>query len=172
MERIQVVAIGDVEPMLLKSVCSAVTEVLGNECRVGKGVPIPEFAYNQSRQQHSADALLNALPAESGQRMLGIADRDLYVPELNFVFGLADPRTRRAVIALPRLREEFYNRPENRVLYFDRAAKEALHELGHTFGLPHCSDRHCVMSFSNTLADTDYKSKQFCEACQSAVRGK
>ncbi len=170
MDLVQVVAVGDVDPMLLKSVCAAVTEMLGYECRVGDGVRMPDVAYNARREQYSANALLDALPEETGKRTLGVSDRDLYVPQLNFVFGLADPHTRRAVIALPRLREEFYGRPANRVLFFDRAAKETLHELGHTYGLGHCSNRRCVMTFSNTLADTDYKGKPFCDDCKATIK--
>jgi archaemetzincin len=44
--------------------------------------------------------------------------------------------------------------------------KEAVHELGHTYGLSHCRDIHCVMCFSNTLGDTDRKGVRFCAACE------
>lgn len=43
--------------------------------------------------------------------------------------------------------------------------KEAVHELGHTFGLVHCIDPKCVMFFSNSLADTDNKNTKFCKKC-------
>ena len=43
-----------------------------------------------------------------------------------------------------------------------RAATEAIHELGHTFGLRHCSRPSCVMWFSNTLAETDRKDVRPC----------
>ena len=38
-----------------------------------------------------------------------------------------------------------------------RAATEAVHEVGHTFGLVHCLDRRCPMSLSIDLADLDGK---------------
>lgn len=87
--------------------------------------------------------------------------------ELNFVFGLADRATARAIIALPRLRQSFYGLPDDIALFRERAIKEAVHELGHTFGLGHCRDRRCVMAFSNSLADTDRKGQEFCERCQA-----
>jgi len=91
---------------------------------------------------------------------------DLYVSSLNFVFGLADQENRRAIIALPRLRQSYYGLPDDTDLFKQRALKEAVHELGHVFGMRHCDDRRCVMAFSNSLADTDCKSHDFCSRCR------
>jgi len=44
--------------------------------------------------------------------------------------------------------------------------KEAVHELGHTYGLKHCPNPACVMHFSNSLHDTDLKGWKFCPNCQ------
>ncbi len=101
---------------------------------------------------------------------MGIVDLDLCVPELNFVFGLADPAGGRTVLALPRLRDSFYGGWENQALFLARAAKEAIHEVGHTYGLEHCMNRSCVMAFSNSLLDTDRKSQRFCTRCTSKLQ--
>lgn len=39
---------------------------------------------------------------------------------------------------------------------------EAIHELGHAYGLGHCGDPHCVMWFSNTVAESDRKGMRLC----------
>jgi len=70
------------------------------------------------------------------------------------------------VIALPRLRQSFYDLPEDEALFHQRAVKEAVHELGHTYGLGHCRNPHCVMSFSNSLLDVDRKERDFCFPCR------
>jgi archaemetzincin len=44
--------------------------------------------------------------------------------------------------------------------------KEAIHELGHSYGLAHCSRPKCVMFFSNSLQDTDRKRSAFCVDCR------
>jgi archaemetzincin len=96
---------------------------------------------------------------------LGIIDADLYVPGLNFVFGEADLMGCCALISLTRLRQEFYSLPADSGLFFQRVAKEAVHEIGHTLGLNHCPDVRCVMHFSNSLEDTDIKSSYLCANC-------
>lgn len=95
------------------------------------------------------------------ERLLGVVDRDLFVPGLNFIFGLAQ-KGGPALIALPRLRPEFWGQPADQKLLLQRAIKEAIHELGHTYRLDHCADPLCVMHFSNTLQETDRKSDRFC----------
>jgi archaemetzincin len=64
------------------------------------------------------------------------------------------------------LNEEFYGLKEDRALFELRVLKEALHELGHTFGLLHC-ENNCVMIFSNSIEDTDNKPPQFCPRCSN-----
>jgi archaemetzincin len=166
-----VVGVGPVETDILAYLCRAISETLHQDCRVGADLPLPDDALNARRRQYSANTILGQLSPGGAGRVLGVVNRDLYVPELNFLFGLADPREQRAVIALPRLRETAYGRPQNRALFLERAAKEAIHELGHTYGLAHCSDPRCVMAFSHSLAGADYKGPEFCSNCQRELRG-
>ncbi|HUI44860.1 MAG TPA: hypothetical protein VL122_02560 [Nitrospirota bacterium] len=79
--------------------------------------------------------------------ILAVIDEDLYVPELNYVFGEADAVAGIAAIALPRLRRESYGLDLDSALFLLRATKEAIHEFGHSCGLGHCPDPKCVMHF-------------------------
>ncbi|HYA14270.1 MAG TPA: archaemetzincin family Zn-dependent metalloprotease [Syntrophales bacterium] len=166
---IVVVAVGEIQASVPAHLCAALTEVFKLPCRVGAVLPVPEHAFNTRRSQYSAQAILQQLLPHQAERVLGVVDLDLYVPELNFVFGLADQRGKRAVIALPRLRQRFYGARDDEALFLARAVKEAVHELGHTYGLDHCRDRRCVMTFSNSLADTDYKGQEFCPKCRKRL---
>jgi len=74
-----------------------------------------------------------------------------------------------ALISITRLREDFYRRPDNPALVELRILKEAIHELGHTFGLKHC-DNQCIMRFSNHLGETDDKPPNFCKTCSNQLK--
>ena len=133
-----------------------------------------DYAYDKNRKQYIAPKLLSALRSfkmEHRDRCLGIVDVDLYAPGLNFVFGEADIGSGGAIISLYRLRQECYGLPQNEGIFRDRANKEAVHELGHTYNLSHCSDIKCVMHFSNSLADTDIKGASFCQKCKLTLKG-
>jgi archaemetzincin len=133
-------------------------------------LPIPEDAYERQRRQYKARPFLTILntqvpPNEHG---LALVNSDLFVPQLNFIFGIAQ-LGRNGLIALPRLRPSFYHQPSDEALYFQRILVEAVHELGHVLGLGHCN-KYCVMRFSNTLSDTDQKPAQYCETCRAILQ--
>lgn len=88
---------------------------------------------------------------------------------MNFVFGEAGLSGSFSVISITRLSQKFYGLPEDDGIFFDRVIKEAVHELGHTYGLRHCSDSSCVMFFSNSLSDTDRKGSSFCMSCSKML---
>jgi archaemetzincin len=131
---------------------------------------LPEEACAMKRKQYRSDIILGAIHnfAEvhgSFDRVLGIADVDLFVPRLNFVFGEAQHLGKAAIISLWRLKPEFYGKASDHHVVVERGAKEAVHELGHTLGLKHCANPFCVMYFSNSIFETDRKQSLFCNKC-------
>lgn len=161
--------IGKIPEEVLRDIKEGLKEILGFEAEIGKELSLPPSAFNPKRNQYLAEEILGTLKAKK-ELVLGIADIDLYTPGLNFVFGLARPHAKTALISLTRLRQEFYDLPQNEALFLERAIKEAVHEIGHLLGLGHCSNKKCVMAFSNSLADTDRKGKQFCPQCSMRVK--
>ena len=142
--------------------------VFNQRARIGDIIRLPHKSWDQRRGQHLASMLLAELPSPHSlvDRVLGVVDLDIFATGLNFVFGEADITGKRALISLQRLRQEFYGLPKNENLFQERAIKEAVHELGHTYGLKHCPNPVCVMHFSNSLPDTDAKGQNFCPACK------
>jgi archaemetzincin len=102
-------------------------------------------------------------------KILAICDFDAYSGHLNFVFGQAYLDGSILAIYLPRLRQEFYGLEADDYLFYQRIVKEAVHELGHAFGLNHCGNTRCAMHFSNSLPDTDIKESHFCNVCKRII---
>lgn len=136
----------------------------------------PTHLFDKARKQWISDSLLDWLlessKPDSTTKVLAICDFDAYSDELNFVFGQAHLGGRVSAIYLPRLREDLYVRKSDKKnnLFEQRVIKEAVHELGHAFGLRHCQISKCVMHFSNSLQDTDFKDDKFCERCNKILK--
>ncbi len=172
MKRIRIIPAGEVSRIVLDAIARLLRKTYACETGTDAPMPMPERFYNTRRNQYHATKILKALEPighGAGEFILAVVDEDLYVPGLNFVFGEADVRVRVAVIGLARLRQEFYGLEPDRELFLLRAAKEAIHELGHTRGLGHCPDRKCVMHFSNSILDTDVKEPTFCASCRNLL---
>lgn len=164
---IAVSALGHIERCVLKDLVRDLRSVFNRGVAEGPAMEAPGYAFYRGRCQFNSTAILNDMAGRQElaafERVLGVVDEDLFASGLNFVFGEAGSRM--AVISLARLRERFYGRPEKSPFLRRRALIEAVHELGHTYGLGHCNDPFCVMSFSNTLSDTDRKGHEFRGGC-------
>jgi len=170
--KIKLVSVGSLPPPLLSFLQEGLARELGAVVQVGGNLPLPASC-PEGRRQYPGEPFLEVLAAArtpEDEVILGVTGVDLYVSGLNFVFGLADPRSRGAVISLARLYPEFYGQPRNPQLFKERALKEAIHELGHLLDLGHCPDSACIMFFSNSLADTDRKGPGLCARCRELLK--
>jgi archaemetzincin len=127
------------------------------------GTSIPQKAFNSKRNQHDSDHFLKLIRKYPGDKVLGITNVDIYTETMNFVFGESEPRKKAAVISIYRLKGE-------RQIYHSRIIKEAIYELGHTFGLTDCKKPTCVMHYSNCLEETDLKEEKFCKDCHQKMK--
>lgn len=128
-------------------------------------------SFRSKRQQYDAEALLKELGrliSPYVDSVVFVVREDMFSGKLNFVFGLALERA--CIVSTARLDPRFYGEVKDKlhanILFKERIVKEVLHELGHTRGLPHCEDRTCLMVFSNSIADVDFKKREFCERCR------
>ncbi len=156
---------------VLNAVRSAIERTFGCAVHVWSSRERPPDAFDSRRQQHSSTRILQWLierRPESAYKVLALTDVDLFIPILTFVFGEAQLDGAAAIVSTARLRPN--HGTSNVRLLTARLAKECIHELGHTFGLIHCSRPECVMSRSVSVFDVDAKTASFCEDCWAQYR--
>ena len=162
------VPVGNVPPQALDWIENAMAEWFPLPIRRLPSLDIPETAYDAKRRQYQSVAIMKMLAQfapRDASRILGVTDVDLAIPMLSFLFGQAQFEGPVAVVSLCRLHQEFYGLPAQEDLLRERTVKEVLHELGHTFGLVHCSKPTCAMSLATHIALVDAKAEQYCARC-------
>ena len=159
----------DVPPEVVAAVQGAVALAFGCEAVVGPTFREPPSALDASRGQYLADAILREVPLPDGAAFsLGLVTPDLFTNGLSFVFGMAFGQ--RALVSVYRLAAPDEEGLRGQARFLVRVLTEAVHEVGHLFGLGHCRDRECVMFFSNTVADTDHKGPRLCQRCRETLK--
>jgi len=166
----------------------AIVDAIANELpmrtavstRVLPVLNVPKESWNQWRKQYNAESMLSSLNGAAAAAFIDksipslfVTEVDIYYDGLNFVFGLEDPTLAACIVSIARLRQEFYDKGPSIGLLTERAVKEAVHEIGHMFGIEHCRHPHCVMAFSPSIVDVDSKKNEFCADCQlkASIRG-
>lgn len=127
---------------------------------------LPVSAYYKARNRYRADSLIRWLSSQSTATTttrLGITNVDISTTKDGKadwgVLGLGYMPGKAAVASSYRLKDKS-------LLW-----KVAIHELGHTAGLPHCPDRACFMRDAEG-GDPTGSETGFCEKCKAVLRGK
>ena len=175
MNVVRLLPIGKVDLSILQSLRTAIPSRLNMQCEILPTGLDPAVSYHRERQQyHSSEILLRMqdFAQPESWRILGVADVDLYIPILKYVFGEAQMGGPCAVVSLYRLRQEFYGLDRDDGLLGERLLKESIHELGHTLDLRHCDDYRCAMASAHAVEWIDLRESTLCESCRSQVRSK
>jgi archaemetzincin len=167
-----VVPIGAIEERVLKALVAPLNATFGRQVTMAKQLPVPKYAFNPSRGQYHASAILKrveTLRLTEWDCAIGVVDVDLFVPDVPFVFSEADRSTRSAVISVARLRPEIGSADSRLDTLSRRLLSEIVHQMGLIRGLAHCPNNRCVMFMSTTVQDTDKKGVQFCANCRKRL---
>lgn len=175
MKSMYIVPLGAIEEEFLATMEAALARAYGFAVQRLEGLPEPEYAFDGQRGQYSsAHILRQIIPRVPGDAIstLAVTRKDLFIPMLSFVLGQAQLSGPAAVVSLARLDQSFYGLPPDRAIHLARAAKEAVHEVGHTLGLTHCASNRCPMSLSNNVLHVDVKGADLCDSCAVLVEEK
>jgi archaemetzincin len=169
--RVLLLPLGPVASNIMKSLQARLGQQFGHLIfeLASNSLSLPLQFIDTSRNQFRSPQVIDWVERNYAQagydRILGICDSDAYSGDLNFVMGEAQLGGLVAVVYLKMFKTEVASSDIGKDLFLQRIQKESIHELGHVFGLEHCTKNTCVMYFSNSLSDTDFKSSQMCQSC-------
>jgi archaemetzincin len=134
---------------------------------------LPKAAYYPPRKRYRAERLLTTLNQrmpKGGWRILGLTDVDISTTKDQFpdwgVMGLGELPGTATVISAFRCRKK----ARNQAHAIQRLAKVAVHEIGHTLGLPHCPTRGCLMEDAMGKVTTTDRERDFCPLCRRLAK--
>ena len=162
---LDLVVFDQVDKLAVAIIAANLQAVAGLNTNVLPAVEIPDDAYVAVRGQYDATVVIKKLAGqdEGAPFKLGIMAQDLCSPILSFVYGESQLGGKAALVSLHRLLD---SDPE---IYYQRAAKISLHEVGHLLGLGHCWENFCIMHFSSNIEALDALSIGFCPACEYEI---
>lgn len=173
MNLVHLLPVGTVEQSMLEHLRHSLPLCLPVKCEIVAAPLDPAAAYHAERQQfHSSEILqgMAGLGSPRAWRLLAVADVDLYIPILKYVFGEAQIGGPCAVVSAYRLRQDFYGLERDEELLHSRLLKESVHELGHTLDLRHCQDYRCAMASAHAVEWIDLRESILCDSCRLELR--
>ncbi|MDX2173664.1 MAG: Zn-dependent protease [Bacteroidota bacterium] len=135
---------------------------------INKSIPLPKKAYYSKRNRYRADTLIRYLLTlnQKGHVTIGLTSKDIsdtkdHLPDYG-IMGLGYQPGGSCVVSTFRLSKK------NLLPQF---FKLAVHELGHTQGLPHCPLKTCFMRDAEGKNHAD-EEKEFCSKCKAHLVSK
>ena len=175
-ERVCTVAVqpfGDVDDETVQAVAGGLQSFYGFHVTVLDPVEHPDEAWYEPRRRWRAERLLAHLRAslpEGADRIIGVTEADISTTKGEHedwgILGLANMPGRAAVVSLFRCRRRVADVPP-----LERLRRVAIHELGHTLGLPHCPTEGCFLMDGGGSVETVDRETFLCEDCRTGCGG-
>ena len=180
---IGVVPYGGLDSRLADTVSRAITKVYGSRVSMMDRVSLPRAAFvNIKKPRYRADKILSfltELKPDSLRCLLALTDKDISItkrdasgkikePRSRYedfgIFGLANSPGDATVVSTYRLKHK------DEAVFMNRLKKVAIHEIGHTLGLPHCESAGCVMAdAAESIHTIDQAHLGLCDHCRAAI---
>jgi archaemetzincin len=157
----------DFTPELTNSVFAKLKEINPNTI-LRTPIQLPKKAYYPPRNRYRADSLIKYLGnfGSADTVIIGLTNKDISTTKGDIsdfgVMGLGYCPGNSCVVSTFRLAKTNIS---------EQFFKLAIHELGHTQGLPHCSNKICFMRDANGK-NVFNEEKDFCPSCKSFLKNK
>ncbi len=157
----------DIQPETVAKVAEGIKKIYP-KVKVLDAIDFPENTYYKERNRYRADSIIKFLDKETkeGFVTIGLTSKDISATRGKIkdfgIMGLGYRPGKACVASKFRLSrknpdEQFY--------------KIAIHELGHTQGLPHCPEKMCFMRDAEGKNPTDEET-DFCQKCKAFLINK
>jgi len=171
-QHINLISFGYLGKHFLEPIAEAVRQEFRYAVKLKEShLDLSEF-FDPGRRQYNGNKLLMAIDemnTTDSVKNIGLFSVDLFIPILTYIFGQAALNGKTGIASMYRLSNERYGIAPDEKLLLERFTKEVIHELGHTFGLIHCSSPSCVMRSSTYVEDIDQKNARICIHCRQML---
>lgn len=170
-----IVPMGEVRPELVRSIVAGLEREVNATIRIDPARPLPKEAWYAPRKRWRAEKLLaaidRALPPDAWKTLLVVDVEISTTKDDHFdwgIGGLGNIGGASAVVSTYLIRKH----TRGAALLEERLRKLAVHEVGHTLGLPHCEVFACVMSDAEgrLIRSLDASTDHYCGRCRKVLR--
>ena len=172
---VAILPLGNIQEIDLQVIADQITGRFKITTQVLPPFEPPDHAFDKRRLQYNAGIIIEAMEAVqfgNHDKVIGVLNKDLFIPIFTHVFGEARQGGTCGLISLYRLAKNPDGSTPGRSVIQERAVKVALHELGHLLDLLHCEHKHCLMHFSGGIDEVDEMSLDLCEYCSIYLQDK
>lgn len=163
------VPLGDVDKGIVDRIAIATSDAFNLPYKIAERLPLPEYAEIQGSNQYNIDALLNSIAfmkAADNVHTLAVTNADVTANGYGFLFAKNVRPQHYSVMSVCRLASQASVDGIVDSTLEERSEKMAIHQIVHTFGYEDCQNWNCVMMYSNSVLELDYKTTDFCPKCK------